>query len=230
MMSLLEQNLEGRRVKSLPRLHFSQAICEFHLQHGQLVQGRVVLGRRVLGVLSPTQYKAGTCSSCNCTQHPSLWGTSVGHCLFQLERRWKVGIHEFGMEPHLEKVPVDLISLSSSTERGWAPNWSGVRAAPHESRRTASGEVMTVFTPVLAWCGYVLSSTQPRNLGYLQFLKSQLFLGEVCDANKIMPHVQGQGVRQTWLGWEPRKGKKAGTRVVSPSFKCLVQSWASGGM
>ena len=72
MMSLLEQNLEGRRVKSLPRLHFSQAICEFHLQHGQLVQGRVVLGRRVLGVLSPTQYKAGTCSSCNCTQHPSL--------------------------------------------------------------------------------------------------------------------------------------------------------------
>lgn len=151
MTSLLEQNLEGRRVKSLPRPRFSQAICEFHLQHGQPVQGSVVSGRRVLGVLCPAQYKAGTCSSCNCTQHPSLLRTSVGHCLFlQLERRWKVGIYEFGMEPHLEKAPVDLISLSPSTERGWSPDWSGVRAAPHESRRTTSGGVMTLFTPILA--------------------------------------------------------------------------------
>lgn len=56
--SLLEQNLEGRRVKSLPRPRFSQAICEFHLQHGQPVQGSVVSGRGRLGAYALRVHKA----------------------------------------------------------------------------------------------------------------------------------------------------------------------------
>lgn len=43
-MSLLEQSLEGGGEESLPRLHSTQAIPEFHLQQGQPLQESAVLG------------------------------------------------------------------------------------------------------------------------------------------------------------------------------------------
>ena len=54
-----------------------------------------------------------------------------------------------------------------------------------------------------------------------------MFLGEVCDANKTMSHMQGDGAGRKTDLTELRTKKRQEDRdqVVFPGFKCLVQSW-----